>query len=217
MKNKNEIRPAAEKNLFPDESRGSRRKFLGTTQTGYLIFDDPRGLCLVDPHAAHERILYEEIEDSYAESKIPSQKLLTPQELPPAVAASSAIYRDDLARMGFTFGFPDDETPPRPEPVMISLPSIRGLGRMSPLETLRSAIRGIEEESDPSKRDREVWWRWARTACRDAIKLGGSVEPAEAENLFDRLEECRSPYSCPHGRPTTIFLAEEKLKSWFER
>ncbi|MDR2780695.1 MAG: hypothetical protein LBB28_06175, partial [Synergistaceae bacterium] len=73
------------------------------------------------------------------------------------------------------------------------------------------------EETDPSKRDREVWWRWARTACRDAIKLGGIMERDEAIDLFDRLERCRNPYSCPHGRPTTIFLAGEKLKKWFER
>ncbi|MDR3075848.1 MAG: DNA mismatch repair endonuclease MutL [Synergistaceae bacterium] len=206
-----------EKNLFPDEETAPARKYLGQAQGGYLVFDDPRGLCLVDAHAAHERILYEQIEDSFSGGTLPTQALLSPQELPQAVAASAAIHRDELRGMGFTFAFPDDEGAGACEPVMLSVPVLKGLGRLSPLEMLRSAIRGVEEETDPSRRDREVWWRWARTACRDAIKLGAAVGREEALDLFERLEHCRSPYSCPHGRPTTIFLAGERLRSWFER
>ncbi|MDR3279999.1 MAG: DNA mismatch repair endonuclease MutL [Synergistaceae bacterium] len=206
-----------ERNLFPESELGSVRKYLGQAQGGYLVFDDPRGLCLLDAHAAHERILYEEIEDSFRGRNVLSQALLSPQELPPAVAVSARLYREELAGMGFAFVFPDDERAESGLPELVSVPVLRGLGRLSPLEMLRSAIKGIEEETDPSKRDREVWWRWARTACRDAIKLGTTVERDEALDLFERLEKCRAPYSCPHGRPTTIFLAGEKLKSWFER
>ncbi|MDR1651220.1 MAG: DNA mismatch repair endonuclease MutL [Synergistaceae bacterium] len=204
------------KNLFPDPEPAGGRKYLGQAQGGYLVFDDPRGLCLLDAHAAHERILYEQIEDSFSGEKIPSQILLSPQELPPAVSASARLGREELGRMGFTFAFPDDENPSE-VPELLSVPVLRGLGRLSPLEMLRSAVKGIEEETDPSKRDREVWWRWARTACRDAIKLGTVMEREEALDLFERLERCRSPYSCPHGRPTTIFLAGDRLRSWFER
>jgi len=209
--------PGAGKDLFPDEGPDERRKYLGQVQGGYLVFDDPRGLCLVDAHAAHERILYERIEDSFDGGNIPTQALLSPQELPPVVAAAAIIHREELAGMGFLFSFPDDEASDTAEPMLVSVPVLRGLGRLSPLEMLRSAIKGIEEETDPSRRDREVWWRWARTACRDAIKLGARVEREEALDIFARLERCRSPYSCPHGRPTTIFVAGEKLKSWFER
>ena len=193
------------------------RKYLGQTQGGYLVFDDPRGLCLVDAHAAHERILYEEIEDSYRDRRVPSQQLVLEQEVPAAIIASVGLHREELSAMGFSFKIPGDEGCDRDAAVMTALPALRGLGRLSPVEMLRSALRGIEEESDPSKRDREVWWRWARTACRDAIKLGAVLERDEALDLLERLERCRSPYSCPHGRPTTIFLAGEKLRSWFER
>ena len=206
----------AETDLFPGEE-AEKRRYLGQVQGGFLVFDDPRGLCLVDAHAAHERILYEEIEDSFSGGKLPAQTLLSPQELPPAVAASAVIHRGELAEMGFTFAGPDDEGGDSGEPALLSVPVLKGLGRLSPLEMLRSAIKGIEEEADPSKRDREVWWRWARTACRDAMKHGGALEREEALHLFERLERCRSPYSCPHGRPTTIFLAGERLRSWFER
>jgi DNA mismatch repair protein MutL len=193
------------------------RKYLGQAQGGYLVFDDPRGLCLVDAHAAHERILYEEIEDSYRDRRVPSQQLVLEQEVPVAITAAVALHRDELAAMGFSFRVPGDAGHDTDTAVMTALPALRGLSRLSPVEMLRSALRGIEEEDDPSKRDREVWWRWARTACRDAIKLGAVLERDEAQSLFERLERCRSPYSCPHGRPTTIFLAGEKLRSWFER
>jgi DNA mismatch repair protein MutL len=202
---------------FPDESPSSSRKYLGQAQGGYLVFDDQRGLCLLDAHAAHERILYEEIEDAYGGRDVPRQQLVIGQEVPSAIAAGAAMHRDELGAMGFAFSLPGDEGCDGEAAVMTAVPAVRGLGRLSPVEMLRSALRGIEEETDPSRRDREVWWRWARTACRDAIKLGDSLGHDEATALFERLERCRSPYSCPHGRPTTIFLAGDKLRSWFER
>jgi DNA mismatch repair protein MutL len=206
-----------ERSIFPGIEPGREKRYLGQAQGGYLVFDDPRGLCLVDAHAAHERIIYEQIEDSFASGGVESQRMLFEQELPGGVVAAASLHREDLLRMGFSFRLPDDDGNEPGDAVILTVPSLRGQARLSPSEMLRSAIKGIEEEGDPSKRDREVWWRWARMACRDAIKLGESVSAEEALDLFDRLERCRSPFSCPHGRPTTIFLASEKLKSWFER
>ncbi|MDR1483142.1 MAG: DNA mismatch repair endonuclease MutL [Synergistaceae bacterium] len=206
-----------ERTLFPGIEPGQERRYLGQAQGGYLVFDDPRGLCLVDTHAAHERIIYEQIEDSFADGGVKSQKMLFEQELPGGVVAAASLHREELLRMGFSFRLPDDGGNKPGDAVILTVPSLRGQARLSPIEMLRSAIKGIEEEDDPSKRDREVWWRWARMACGDAIKLGESVSEEEALDLFSRLERCRSPFSCPHGRPTTIFLASEKLKSWFER
>jgi DNA mismatch repair protein MutL len=208
---------SASRDLFSGAEIGPSRKYLGQAQGGYLVFDDPRGLCLVDAHAAHERILYEQIEAACADKKIAAQQLIMEQEIPPAIVSSVSLYRETLAGMGFLFALPDDEGRRAPYPALVCVPVLRGLGRLSPLEMLRSAIKGIEEEDDPAKRDREVWWRWARTACRDAIKLGASLSSEEALDLFERLERCKQPYSCPHGRPTTIFLAGEKLRRWFER
>lgn len=213
----NDAKSRSENFLFHEETISALRRYLGQVQGGYLVFDEPRGMCLLDAHAAHERILYEEIEDSFAGEKIPQQRLAFEQEIPSALVAAVTMNRDVLSGMGFSFELPDDEPGSLRPALLTAVPSIRGLGRLSPVEMLRSALRGVEEEGDPSKRDREVWWRWARTACRDAIKLGESLEPEEALSLFERLERCRSPYSCPHGRPTTIFLAGEKLRNWFER
>ena len=100
---------------------------------------------------------------------------------------------------------------------MTAVPAIKGKGHLSPIDMLRSALRGIETESDPAKRDREVWWRMARLACRDAVKLGRRFEREEAEELLARLERCETPYTCPHGRPTVFLIENKKLFEWFER
>ena len=100
---------------------------------------------------------------------------------------------------------------------LAGVPLVRGKGHLSPIEMLRSALRGMEVERDPAKRDMEVWWRIARLACRDAVKLGQYIGRQEAEELLRRLELCRTPYSCPHGRPTIYILDNKKLEDWFER
>jgi len=75
---------------------------------------------------------------------------------------------------------------------------------------LRSAIRGIETEHDPSKRDREVWWRLARLACRDAVKLGQRFEKEEAEALLERLEPLPCSIYLPARQAYYIYFGQQK-------
>ena len=171
-----------------------------------MIFDFPGALAVMDPHAAHERILFEEICETFKDN-IATQWLTLPQEIPQAVAAEAKLNADALRSLGFRIE--DDK--------LTAVPAIKGKGHLSPVDMLRSALRGIETENDPAKRDREVWWRMARLACRDAVKLGRRFAPEEALDLLKRLEKCETPYTCPHGRPTIFLIENEKLRSWFER
>jgi DNA mismatch repair protein MutL len=185
---------------FPDV------RYIGQTARGFLLFDFPGRLAIVDPHAAHERILYEEIARSF-QGSMTVQKLAIPPEIPTALLAEVETAATELKGLCFTV---DDGK-------LTGVPSLVGRGRLSPLEMLRSALRGLEVESDPRKRDREVWWRWARLACRDAVKLTTQIERQEAEHLFAELQRCDSPWICPHGRPVVFFLDNKKLEAWFER
>lgn len=182
------------------------KRCIGQTASGFLIFDFPDAVCLLDPHAAHERILYEEICAAFS-SGTAVQQLALPQEIPAAAAAEVSLYRKELEALGFITS----------EDMLTAVPAIKGKGHLSPVDMLRSAIRGIETESDPEKRNREVWWRMARLACRDAVKLGRRFEREEAEELLSRLERCETPYTCPHGRPTVFLIENRKLFDWFER
>jgi DNA mismatch repair protein MutL len=182
------------------------KNYIGQTSGGFLIFDFSDGIAIIDPHAAHERILFEEISESFKDNVV-IQNLAVPVEIPSALLPELALNREDLNKLGFT----DDGAH------LTGVPLLQGRGRLSPVDMLRSAIRGIETEQDPSKRDREVWWRLARLACRDAVKLGQRFEKEEAEVLLERLEKCCVPYTCPHGRPTIFIMDNKKLEEWFER
>ena len=182
------------------------RNYIGQSAKGFLIFDFPNGLAIIDPHAAHERILYEEIAGSFKDG-IALQQLTMTLEVPAALLPEIKIYHTELDELAFSF---DGDR-------LAGVPLLRGKARLSPLDMLRSALRGIECEKDPDKRDREVWWRMARLACRDAVKLGRRFEREEAEALLERLERCSVPFTCPHGRPTIFLIEEKKLEDWFER
>lgn len=205
---------AATENIFTPAEEPPRaeeeflfdKNYVGQSAEGFLIFDFPDSLAVMDPHAAHERILFEEICESFKDN-IATQWLTLPMEIPQAVAAEAALYEKELAALGF-----------RTEGGRVTaVPAIKGKGHLSPIDMLRSALRGMETENDPVKRDREVWWRMARLACRDAVKLGRRFEPEEALDLLRRLERCDTPYTCPHGRPTVFLIENKKLRDWFER
>ena len=177
-----------------------RKNYIGQTAKGFLIFDLPNGIAIVDPHAAHERILYEEIAESFKEG-IATQNLTIPFEVPASLLPEINIFSKELNDLAFIFE----------EDRLAGVPMLRGRSKLSPLDMLRSALRGIEVEKDPEKRDREVWWRMARLACRDAVKLGRRFEREEAETLMDKLQACSSPFTCPHGRPTIFLIENIKL------
>ncbi len=201
----NVFTPAAEEPRGQDEFFFDKN-YVGQSAEGFLIFDFPGALAVMDPHAAHERILFEEICENFKDN-IATQWLTLPMEIPQAAAAEAALYEKELAALGF-----------RTEGGKVTaVPAIKGKGNLSPIDMLRSALRGIETENDPVKRDREVWWRMARLACRDAVKLGFRFEPEEAVELLRRLERCDTPYTCPHGRPTVFLIENKKLRDWFER
>lgn len=189
-----------------DEPAAAEWNYIGQTAAGFLVFDLPNGIALLDPHAAHERINYEEIALAFKEG-VAEQRLALPAEIPPSLLPEVRTAEEELKELSFSF---ENE-------FLTGVPMLRGRSGLSPLDMLRSALRGIEMEKDPAKRDREVWWRMARLACRDAVKLGQRVEREEAINLMKRLRGCSDPFTCPHGRPTIFLIENKKLEDWFER
>ena len=198
--------PAEEGEPCAENPQNQTKRYVGQSAEGFLIFDFPDSLAIMDPHAAHERILFEEICESFKDN-IATQRLTLPMEIPAAVRPEAALYEKELAALCF-------ETE---DGMVTAVPAIRGKGHLSPVDMLRSALRGIETERDAVKRDREVWWRMARLACRDAVKLGRRFGAEEAMDLLSRLENCETPYTCPHGRPTVFIIENKKLREWFER
>jgi DNA mismatch repair protein MutL len=179
----------------------------------YVVLESDRGMVLLDQHAAHERVLYEEMLRRVQESgSAPSQRILLPEtlELPPKDAAFLRENLDALSRLGVgisVFGertFLLDALPP-----FVKSTDPRGFAREL-VDELRAAGASVNA------------WRLgetvvAKTVCRHAIKANDPLGPKELDALVQRLRACEMPYTCPHGRPTLIEMNYRELEKRFGR
>jgi len=194
--------------------------YLGQLASGYLAFDLPDGLSVVDPHAAHERIAYERIkaaacEAGKADKKERSQPLLMPSPVPPTLQLEVEERREFLESMGFAFETADGGTRLTAVPYLASLTN----AVVSPDSILRGSIAILREreKTDPDGLMELLWRSWATMACREAVKVTTRLMPEEAMALWNDLYGCEQPFFCPHGRPTILKLSAADLRKHFGR
>jgi DNA mismatch repair protein MutL len=183
-------------------------RVLGQLDSSYIVAEGPEGLYIIDQHAAHERILFEKLCRQRAQRDIEVQGLLEPVtlEISPRQEAILKSRYQDLADFGFTIEpFGDRTFIIRALPALIHDKDWAGVLR----ELLDSLSQG--DKSD-----------WAEDvtitmACHGAVRAGQSLTDAEMRELVRQLEQCASPHTCPHGRPTMIHLSSSQLKKEFGR
>ena len=180
---------------------------LGQVDSTYIVAAGPRGLYLIDQHAAHERILFERLGHT---ADAPTQQLLDPTSVELSAEESDwvASHADDLQRLGF------DVTPFGPSAWLLrAVPS--ALGSIDAATYLREVV--AEAQTPDFQRlaaaDRLRW----SLACRAAVKSGGPLTFDEMNALIRDLEACDLGITCPHGRPTVILLSRELLDRQFGR
>ncbi len=176
----------------------------------YIICTDGEELVLLDQHAAHERILYDQL--SRQSSVAGRQSLLIPEtlELNPKEAALLQENIEYLRGLGFDleeFGnnsyilrsVPAVATKASPKQLLADIISeIQNLGKSVQLEIKQESIRKL-------------------IACHSAIKAGDKLTTQEMNQLIKDLYTTQNPLTCPHGRPTMIRFGEEELKKRFGR
>lgn len=186
-------------------------RLIGQIGATYLIAEGPDGLYLIDQHAAHERVLFEKLMAQRAQANIASQALLTPVvvTLPPASAAAVSNQLPVLSRFGF------EVEPFGPNSFQIrAVPSL--FGSADPAAALRALVEDFEEDETPLQQEMEA--KIAGRVCkRLAVKAGQVLTPEEQRALLTDLENCDSPRTCPHGRPTMIHLSVDLLERQFGR
>jgi DNA mismatch repair protein MutL len=192
-----------------DEHTGDLRYF-GMLECGYLLFGADGGLVIVDPHAAHERILYEKALSRIDGERGKRQNLSVPEALPPTLGASAAEFSKPLAGEGFVLEEREGRT------LLTAVPAVSGDLMVSPVEMLRTAVEELESSLGSEARPK-LQTRWALLACKRAVKLGEPFDRKEATRLWRDLAGCRQPESCPHGRPTSISLDAARLGRLFGR
>ena len=187
-------------------------QIIGILNKLYVLMENADGLVLVDQHAAHERILFEELRRRMEEQGVPSQKLLIPQtfDLPPRDAEWVERNLPILQKMGIGIeGF-------GPNTFKIdSLPAF--LQTSDPISFMQRVIDDLKSASNSSSALRLGEEMIAMTVCRHAVKANDPLRYLEVEKLIQDLLECDLPYCCPHGRPTMIQISLGELEKKFGR
>jgi len=193
--------------------------FLGQLASGYLIFDSPDGLSVVDPHAAHERVAYERIKAAAGEigKKDRSQLLLMPSPVPPTLQLEVEERREFLESLGFAFETADGGMRLTAVPYLAGLTGL-AKATVSQDALLRGSIAALREVEDDRAGLMKLLWRdWATMACREAVKVTTRLMPEEGLTLWNDLHGCEQPFFCPHGRPTILRLSAADLRKHFDR
>ncbi|MEO6970149.1 MAG: DNA mismatch repair endonuclease MutL [Chthoniobacterales bacterium] len=194
------------------QSAPSQFQILGVLNKLYVLMENAEGLVLVDQHAAHERILFEELRRRMEEKGVPSQRLLLPQVIELAPRDAEWIERNltTLQKMGLgveEFG--------RHTFKLESLPPF--LSGADPARLLQDVIDSLKSASNSTSPLRLGEDMIAKTVCRHAVKANDYLREPEVEKLIRDLLACELPYCCPHGRPTMIQISLGELEKKFGR
>jgi len=187
-------------------------RLLGVIGRLYVILESDRGLVLMDQHAAHERILFEQMLNRLEKGNAASQRLLLPETV--ELSARDAHFLRELLptlnRLGVglsEFGertFLLDALPPF---VKASDPRRFTLGLVDELKATGQEVNALRLGEHTV----------AKTVCRHAVKANDTLSDPELENLVKDLRQCAMPYTCPHGRPTLIEVSYRELEKKFGR
>jgi DNA mismatch repair protein MutL len=195
---------------MPDIARAPILRLVGQIAAAYIIAEGPDGLYLIDQHAAHERVLFEQI-IAQKQSSIAAQSLLQPAtvHLSPASARILNEQIDSLNHLGF-------QVEPFGQGTFLvrAIPAL--LSGLDPAAAIKVLVEDFEEDETPlqSELDARII---ARVCKRAAVKAGQTLSLEEQRSLLNRLENCVSPRTCPHGRPTMIHLSVDLLERQFGR
>ena len=186
-------------------------RVVGQMGATYIIAEGPDGMYLVDQHAAHERILFEQMLGEQAGGGVAQQALLEPLvfEAGSGYAGLVGEYAGGLAAAGFELEpFGSDTWLVRAVPAVF--------GRADPRRALEETLEGIADGRDLVGETKEA--ALVAVICkRAAIKGGQALSLDEMRRLLRQLEACQSPGSCPHGRPTMLVLSTMQLEREFGR
>ena len=195
-------------------TRPAQQQFeiIGVLSKLYVLMENANGLVLVDQHAAHERVLFEELRRRMEQQGVPTQKLLLPQtfDVPPRDADWIEQNLSVLQRMGIgieSFG---------PDTFKIdSLPSFLDVSDAA--QFMRKVIDDLKSASNNASAMRLGEEMIAKSVCRHAVKANDPLRYPEVEKLIRDLLDCDLPYCCPHGRPTMIQISLAELEKKFGR
>ena len=186
---------------------------IGSFHKTYVLFEDAarEEMVFVDQHAAHERILFEQLQEEYRKRELRTQMLLVPQRLKVKPHEKDAL--ESRSELFSSLGFLID---PLSEDTFL----IRGIpyqiGRMQDPRNLVYALLDTLEKSVRSQ-EQDLEERLMKMACTEAVKAGDTLPDLSVAQLLSALEKTKQPHTCPHGRPTYVRVPLKQIHKWFQR
>jgi DNA mismatch repair protein MutL len=190
-------------------------RLIGQLNNLYLLCEHDEQLVVIDQHAAHERIIYQQLRSEYEERAVVVQNLLFPVtvELGPDHADILEQEKEAVAALGLKVEFFGDTTW-----VIKGVPAM--VGKIAPQEVLFDILDGLAAGSGTSRAEALpecVDSLLASMACKAAIKSGNRLHPSEMLALLQQMEQSSFFSHCPHGRPVVKTFSQADIEKWFRR
>ena len=199
-----------EAQVLPEMGHGI--KPMGQIRDSYVVATDEEGLLLVDQHAAHERILFEQFRDVRLARVTEVQPLLIPEtlDLSPAEAEAFNVIQAELESMGIEAMQLSGRTI-----AIKTAPS--GLTSNDVLTLVRELLAVVERERRNFTVERIRDEIAASLACKAAIKVNMPLTTEKMQWLIDELMKTKNPMTCPHGRPSIMRMELRDIERGFKR
>lgn len=194
---------------------GDRRhnlQIIGQFDDLYILCQNSEGLVIIDQHAAHERLLFEDLRSQYLSERIASQNLLFPETVEFSLFQARLVEKNmaELARMGFSLRHFGGNSY-----VISGIPALAG--QCAPQGLLLDMLEQFGSENGMADRENRFDRILATMACRAAVKAGARLTIKEIEVLLDRMVKADLFSHCPHGRPVWKNISRLEIKKWFHR
>ena len=193
------------------EKRFSMTEFrvVGSILNTYIVLEKNSSMYLLDQHAAHEKVLYEEYMAKFKNHKIDMQMLLDPIII--EVSNIDMLSIEKNIDLFLKFGF-EIELFGNNHIMIRGVPNIFGTP-----ESEKFIIQIIDNIEDLTNSYDLKGEKFASMACRAAIKANDKIHTVEMELLLRQMEECENPFTCPHGRPTIVEITKKEIEKMFKR
>ncbi len=178
----------------------------------YLVLETRDGMLVIDQHALHERILFEQLRRRVRDGKLEVQRLLIPEpiELPAEQAALVLEAADALQQLGLEVSDFGGNTV-----LLSSYPTL--LGRRAPHEIFQGVVDFLLSKERPPTREALLHNLTATMACKAAVKAGDPLTKEEIAYLLHLRSMAEDSHHCPHGRPTSLLFSRTELDKQFRR
>jgi DNA mismatch repair protein MutL len=200
----------------PSPSQRTQNSVLSTRaiqiHDAYLVVETSDGMLVIDQHALHERILYEQLRGRVRDGELEVQRLLIPEPVELSMEQAGAVLeaRAQLAELGLEVEDFGGGTV-----AVSSYPAL--LGRVPVADIFKSVADALASRDRPPTRDQLFERLLATMACKAAVKAGDRLTPEEIDHLMRLRPTVEDSHHCPHGRPTSLVFSRQELDKQFRR